>query len=141
MAKSILSFAWANDQLWQRNDYHVFSPRSLPPPLTLITSCLFSVSNGWHCPSLITVSTNNYESICTQDPNQNIILTHDLFLPVVPPLCRGQWSVLEPALLSPKRLIKAISWGFTIVAVKWKKQHNLWCSSSAHVNNFFLLGN
>lgn len=30
--------------------------------------CLFSHSNGWRCPSLTTVSTNNYRSICTQGP-------------------------------------------------------------------------
>jgi len=81
MVEGALSSAWTNDRLWQRNGHHAFhrSPYSphIDPPAYFHT-----VMDGIIPPSplLVQIITNQY---ALKAPHQNIILTHDLFLPLV----------------------------------------------------------
>lgn len=81
MAESTLSSAQANDRLWQRNGRRAFhhNPYSarIDPPVYFHT-----VMDGIVPPSplLVQIITNQY---ALKAPHQNIILTHDLFAPML----------------------------------------------------------
>lgn len=81
MAQSALTSARANDRLWQRNGCRAFhhNPYSarIDPP-----AYFHSVMDGIVPPSplLVQIITNQY---ALKAPHQNIILTHDLFPPML----------------------------------------------------------
>lgn len=54
-----LPSAQANDRVWQRTGHRDFPHNPYSTHIDPTHPCLFSQSNGWHCPSLATVSTNN----------------------------------------------------------------------------------
>ncbi len=81
MVESTLSPVQANDRLWQRNGRRAFhhNPYStrIDPPVYFHT-----VMDGIVPPSplLVQIITNQY---ALKAPHQNIILTHDLFAPML----------------------------------------------------------
>lgn len=111
MAERALSSARANDRLWQRNGRRAFHHN---PYSTRIDPHAYfhTVMDGIVPPSplLVQIITNQY---ALKAPHQNIILTHDLFPPMLhsPSHVQGsRWrGVLCPTPLPPVRSIKAIS--------------------------------